>query len=90
MHPHPSPRSNVRLAVALIWGALCIIWPIIRAEGVVAVFAPALAGRPHVDRTTLRRTFSSAKLAGMSPPGSAAASRPASPGAVGAIRSLAA
>ena len=55
--PRPTCRG-LRLSAALLAGALGIISPIIRAEGVRAVFFPYLApGPPMVDAALLERAF---------------------------------
>ena len=54
--PRPTLRG-VRLAAALLVTACGIIFPIIRAEGVRAVFFPYLAPTPRVDRALLEATF---------------------------------
>jgi squalene monooxygenase len=56
--PRPTLKG-VRLAVALLATACGIILPIIRAEGVRAVFFPYLAPTPRVDRALLEATFAS-------------------------------
>ena len=56
LFPRPTLRG-LRLAVALLVTACGIILPIIRAEGVRAVFFPYLAPTPRVDRALLEATF---------------------------------
>ena len=45
--PFPTPGS-VLLGLQLLWGALGIILPIVRAEGIRAVFFPSLVADPRV------------------------------------------
>lgn len=54
--PRPSVKG-VWSSVALIWTAAAIILPIIRAEGIRAVFFPKIASNPRV-REELRRAAS--------------------------------
>ena len=42
---------GVWMGMLLLWCAACIIVPIIRAEGIVAVFFPYLIRRPQVAST---------------------------------------
>jgi len=46
--PRPSIK-NVWASVMLIYTAVCIILPIIRSEGIVAVFFPYLSRKPTPD-----------------------------------------
>lgn len=59
MLPRPTTRG-LRLALALLATACSIIWPIVRAEGVRAVFFPYLAPIPKVDKGMLAGAFKSA------------------------------
>jgi hypothetical protein len=56
MLPRPTTRG-LRLSLALLATAVAIIWPIIRSEGVRAVFFPYLAPSPKVDRGLLAGAF---------------------------------
>mmetsp|Transcript_8173 Transcript_8173/g.20930 ORF Transcript_8173/g.20930 Transcript_8173/m.20930 type:complete len:529 (-) Transcript_8173:52-1638(-) len=50
LFPRPTFRG-IYMAVALLLTACSIIFPIIRAEGIRAVFLPLLAGKPPLKRT---------------------------------------
>ena len=72
--PRPTLKG-VRLALALLATACGIIVPIIRSEGVRAVFFPYLAPTPRVDRALLEATFRDEKgegKEGAARPGAAA------------------
>lgn len=56
MLPRPTTRG-LRLSLALLATAISIIWPIIKSEGVRAVFFPYLAPSPKVDRGLLAGAF---------------------------------
>ena len=58
MLPRPTTRG-LRLSLALLATACAIIWPIIRSEGVRAVFFPYLAPSPRVDKGLLAGAFKS-------------------------------
>lgn len=53
LRPRPTCRA-LWMSVLLLWGAAAIILPIIRAEGLRAVFAPGLVRKPtamaHITR----------------------------------------
>jgi len=56
MLPRPTTRG-LRLSLALLATACAIIWPIIKSEGVRAVFFPYLAPSPKVDKGLLSGAF---------------------------------
>lgn len=58
MLPRPTTRG-LRLSLALLATACAIIWPIIKSEGVRAVFFPCLAPSPKVDKGLLAGAFKS-------------------------------
>ena len=60
MLPRPTTRG-LRLSLALLATACAIIWPIIKSEGVRAVFFPYLAPSPKVDKGLMAGAFKSRK-----------------------------
>lgn len=53
------------LGVLLIWGAAAIIFPIIRAEGIRAVFFPQLVRKQKTTVSNITRSHSRMALAGL-------------------------
>lgn len=63
LKPRPTCRG-LWLGVLLLWGAAAIILPIIRAEGIRAVFAPWLVRKPAASAHRITRNSSRIALAG--------------------------
>ena len=60
LFPRPSV-NGVFSSVALIYTAACLIVPIIKAEGIRAVFFPMLAGKPSPSADMRRAAESSGR-----------------------------
>lgn len=64
LYPRPTLKA-VWLGVLLLWGAAAIILPIIRAEGIRAVFFPRLVRRQRTTVSDITRSHSRIALAGL-------------------------